>query len=136
MVKKRVIVLLALLPLVALYGTSCSSEPEAGPPLEGEIIDLAEEFIDNLVDENYSSAAAFFNAQMKKAMPERKLKQAWEQLLQQAGPYKGVLEKRFEQGDDYAAVNVITEFAEMQLNIRVVFDGDNRVAGLWFQPAE
>jgi hypothetical protein len=34
------------------------------------------------------------------------------------------------------AAQVMTDFAECRLNIRVVFDRDNRVAGLWFQPAE
>jgi len=121
--------------LVFILSIACSSEPEpVGPPLEGEVTDLAVEFIGNLVEEDFSRAAAFFNAEMKKAMSESKLKQTWQTLLSQQGDYVGELEQRVEQSGDYSAVNVITEFATGPINIRVVFDNDNRVAGLWFQP--
>jgi uncharacterized protein len=123
--------------LVLILSISCSSEPEpVGPPLEGEITDLAVEFIGNLVEEDFSSAVAFFNAEMKKAMSENQLRQTWRTLLTQQGEYVGEIEKRVEQSGDYAAVNVITEFAAGPINIRVVFDSDNRVAGLWFQPVQ
>lgn len=123
--------------LLAFAVVSCSGDPEpVGPPLEGEITDLASEFIDNLVKEDYSSAAAFFDAQMKRAMSEKKLKQTWDSLLKQMGAYVGEVDKRVEQSGEYEAVNVITEFANESLNIRVVFNSDKRVSGLWFQPVE
>ena len=133
---KRIAVMLLLI-ILTLALISCSSDPEpVDPPLEGEITDLASEFIDNLVKEDYSAAAAFFDAQMKKAMSEKKLKQTWEGLLKQMGAYVGEVDKRVEQSGEYEAVNVISEYTSDPLNIRVVFNSDKRVSGLWFQPVE
>jgi len=124
-----------LLCLVAadLFIVSCSSEPEpAGPPLDGEITDLSAQFISNLVAEDYEKAASFFNTDMKKAMPTKQLEKAWQNLLTRTGPYQGEIEKKVEAVEDYRAVNTLTAFDGEKMNIRVVFDDDNRVAGLWF----
>lgn len=129
-------VIVLLLSFLAVGVVSCAPAPEVGPPLEGEITALAEEFIASLVAGDYSGAVSYFDAQMLKALPEKKLKQTWEGLLQQMGPYQGEVEKRVEQSGQYEAVNVITDFAQGQLNIRVVFNSDHRVSGLWFKPVE
>lgn len=135
MVKK--VLLLIIFMLVSLLIVSCSvSQEPVVPPLYGDISDLAEEFIEYMRNEDYSSAVYFFNADMKKAMSEGKLKHSWEALLTQQGAYEGEIDKHIEESDDYRAVNVITDFVAGPINIRVVFDGDNRVAGLWFQPVE
>ncbi len=132
----RKLLVLLLLSLLAVYAASCGGDLDVGPPLEGEVTDLAETFIANLDNEDYAGAAAFFNAEMKRAMSERKLKQTWEGLLKQMGPYHGEVEKQVQQAGEYEAVNVLSDFEKGRLNIRVVFDSDNRVAGLWFQPVE
>jgi len=128
------IILFLMMPLF-VFSCSNSQEP-VGPPLEGDIADLAEEFIADMHAEDFNSAVSFFNADMKKAMSERKLQQNWEAVLAQQGAYEGEIEKHIEESGDYRAVNIITDFAAGPINIRVVFDGDNRVAGLWFQPVE
>ncbi len=132
---KRAICITLILPLMLI--ASCSSEPEpVGPPLEGEVDELASEFINFLVAEEYTSARAFFNAEMSKAMSERALKQAWEGTQSELGGYVGEIEKQIQSTGEYEAVNVHSQFGDGQLNIRVVFDTDNRVAGLWFLPIE
>jgi uncharacterized protein len=135
MVKKTSFIL--FLMLVSLFVLSCSESQEpVGLPLEGEIADLAEKFIEYMHDGDYSNAVSFFNSDMKKAMSERKLEENWQAVLSQQGVYEGEIEKKVEESGDYRAVNVITEFEAGPINIRVVFDKDNRVAGLWFQPVE
>jgi len=135
MFRQSVLVLLMISVMFMVF--ACSSDPEpVGPPLEGEVEDLASEFISKLLAKDYSGAVTYFNAEMKKAMSESKLKQTWEGLLIQMGSYEGELEKRVESSEDYEAVNVLSQFANDQINIRVVFDSDNRVAGLWFQNVE
>lgn len=133
MFRKLVFLLLCLL---AFSAAACSGDPEIGPPLEGEVADLAETFIANLDNEDYAGAVAFFNAEMKRAMSERKLKQTWEGLNKQMGLYLGEVEKEVLQVEDHEVVNVLSDFEKDHLIIRVVFDSDNRVAGLWFLPVE
>ncbi len=116
--------------------TSCSDPGPAGPPLEGDVSDLASEFINSLVGQKYDRAYDFFNTEMRKAMSERQLRQTWERTLAQLGAYKGEVEKTIDEVEEYTAINVITDFENDRINIRVVFDQDKRVAGLWFHPAE
>ena len=122
-----------LLLLFFAVAISCSGEL---PPLEGEITDLAEEFIACLVDGEYDRGVEFFSAEMKRAMSARGLAQTWEQLLEQMGPYVGEVGKRIESSGEHDAVIVTTAFEHVFLDIRVVFDKDRRVAGLWFNPAQ
>ncbi len=122
--------------LIALFIlTSCSDPGPAGPPLEGDVSDLALEFIRALVEQKYDSAYEFFNTEMRKAISERQLRQTWEGTLAQLGAYIGEVEIIIDEIEEYTAINVITDFENDQINIRVVFDQDKRVAGLWFQPA-
>ncbi len=116
--------------------TSCSDPGPAGPPLEGDVSDLASEFINSLEGQKYDRAYDFFNTEMRKAMSERQLRQTWEGTLAQLGAYKGEVEKIVDEVEEYTAINVITDFENDRINIRVVFDQDKRVAGLWFHPAE
>ncbi len=132
---KRIFWITILVSLLLL--ASCSSEPEpVGPPLEGEVDELASEFIGYLAVEDYSSARAFFNAEMNKAMSESALKRVWEGTQSDLGSYVEEIEKQVQSVDEHIAVNVHSQFADGQLNVRVVFDSDNRVAGLWFLPIE
>ena len=129
--------LLILLLFTATFNLSCELDPRPyGPSLEADRSDLASEFIGNLVDEDYNSATAFFNAQMRRVVPERNLQRAWEGVLAQMGSYEGEAEKYLEEVEGLEAVNVITDFTEGQLNIRILFDDDNQITGLWFNPVE
>lgn len=132
----RKAIVLFLLCLLVVSSASCSGKPEIGPPLEGEITDLAEIFITNLENGDYTGAVVFFNVEMKRAMSERKLKQAWESLLNKMGPYMGEVEKAVKRIEEYEAVDVLSDFEKGRMIIRVVFDSDNRVAGLWFRPVD
>ncbi len=130
-IKKSFILL--YLAAATLFIVSCGSEPvPAGPPLDGEITDLSAEFISYLVAEDYEKAASYFNTEMKKAMSVKQLEKSWQNLLARTGPYQGEIEKKVETVQDYRAVNTLTAFDGEKMNVRVVFDDDNRVAGLWF----
>lgn len=132
---KRLTVLL-ILAVLLFAAASCGGNQAPLEPLEGEITDLAGEFIVLLVEGDYKSAAGFFNATMLKAMPARKLGQTWQGLLKQAGPYVGEVDKKTDVVQGFDVVFVTTEFANSNMIIRVVFDSDKRVTGLWFTPAE
>ena len=45
-----------------------------------------------------------------------------------------VTDMREDHIDGYDVIFVTTEFEEDLINIRIVFDEDRRVAGLWFEP--
>jgi hypothetical protein len=130
MPKTFLALLLAL--LLCLAAVSCAGEKL--PPLEGEPAELAEEFFQCLVKGNYSECTDYFSKKMKQAMSARKLEQVWNDLQGQVGSYVKVTDMREDHIDGYDVIFVTTEFEEDLINIRIVFDEDRRVAGLWFEP--
>jgi len=78
---------------------------------------------------------AQYDATMKGALPEPKLREAWQTLLQQAGPFQKRLGTRQEAQAGYQIVFVTCQFERATLDIKVVFNAERQVAGLFFVPA-
>jgi len=72
---------------------------------------------------------------MKGALPEPKLREAWQTLLQQAGPFQKQLGTRQQAQAGYQIVFVTCQFERAALDIKVVFNTRQQVAGLFFVPA-
>jgi hypothetical protein len=72
---------------------------------------------------------------MKGALPEPKLREAWQTLLQQAGPFQKRLGTRQDVQDGYQIVFVTCQFERAALDVKVVFNAGREVAGLFFVPA-
>ncbi len=92
------------------------------------------EFVEMLVRGDYTAAVAKFDETMKGVMPGDKLAQAWLSLLQQVGPFdriEGVSQKK-EQG--YDVVYVMCAFERASVNVKVVYNAEKEVSGLWFVP--
>jgi len=88
-----------------------------------------------LEKQDFDTAVSDFDAAMKKALPPDKLKATWKGILAQAGAFKSQGAARTEKLDKYDVVLVPCEFEKASLEARIVFDADNKVAGLFFRPA-
>ncbi|HPU02070.1 MAG: DUF3887 domain-containing protein [Firmicutes bacterium] len=130
MAKTFPVLLLAL--LLSLAAVSCAGEEL--PPLEGKPAELAEAFFQCLVNGHYEECTGYFSKEMKRALPAWKLKQAWNELQNQAGQFVKKAEMREDKIEGYDVVFVTAEFEHDLVNIRIVFDDDRRVAGLWIEP--
>jgi fermentation-respiration switch protein FrsA (DUF1100 family) len=73
---------------------------------------------------------------MAGAMPADRLGDAWGQLLGVAGAYVGVQGTRLTEEQGYDVAYVTAEFADMPMDIKVVFDDAGRIAGLFFTPPQ
>ena len=69
-------------------------------------------------------------------MSEGQLAQLWQRVEAGAGPLRGVLEQRTSEQQGYRIVDSITEFETEHAAVRVVFDGEGRVSGLFVLPVE
>lgn len=129
---------LFLLIMLAVTAISCGNDSKIeAPALEGEITDLADDFISSMVNGDYEQAVDdYFDATMKRAMPANTLAETWETLLEQVGQYEGEVSKRTEEADGYDVVIATTKFQNAFIDIRVVYNSDKRISGLWFQPAQ
>lgn len=94
----------------------------------------AGQFVALLDKGEFDKATATFDAAMLQAMPPDALKSTWEKILAQAGAFKKQSGTWREKSGNYEIVNVTCEFAKMKLDTRVVFDADEKIAGLSFRP--
>jgi hypothetical protein len=126
---------LTVLLVTALSGCAKKEPPASLEPLEGDINDLATAFIATLAEEKFDEATSYFDADMLKALPENKLAELWGQLKEQVGAYQNEISRTQDVTDGYDVIMITTQFEKSPLNIRVVFNADKRIAGLFFQPA-
>ena len=103
---------------------------------KGEITDLAKNFFKLLVKEDFKTAETYFDSIMKSSLPEVKLKGAWKSLLAQAGAYKGQkgMKKDTEAGLDVVIINC--SFEKGPINVKIVFNENKEINGLWFLPGK
>ncbi len=111
--------------VLALSGSTSAAEPSA----------LAARLLDQLDAGQYRAAEAMFSEQMKAAVPADKLQAVWESLPAQMGAAGKRGDARSSEADGYRVVVIPLEYAKGQLQARVVFDKEDRVAGFLVQPA-
>lgn len=103
---------------------------------EDVLITAAQDFISELRRGDYAAGFARFDDTMQGALPEDKLEELWAQLLQQVGEYQEQVGVRTESQSGYQIVILTTQFARAMLDVRVVFDSQGQIAGLFFAPAQ
>lgn len=96
-----------------------------------DIETMAKDFVDILVKKDFVSATETFDPAMKEAMPSDKLKQTWDGLIRQVGQFKESKNVKH-----YDLVEITCDFEKEKISIKVFFDKDKKIAGLYFAPAE
>ncbi len=95
----------------------------------------ADRFVRTLARGAFAEARQRFDDKMLAAMPVESLEAAWRSLVERAGEFRGVAGYRHEDRDGYRAVVVTTKHVKLPIDVRVVFDSGEKIAGLWFAPA-
>lgn len=90
--------------------------------------------VEQLAAGDLSSVTTMFDATMTAVLPEASLKQTWDTLIAQFGAYQSHGDARVTSEQGYTAVYVPCTFERGTLNAKIVMDGDNKIAGLFFQP--
>lgn len=127
---KRFFVLCVLIVFI-FTAASCGNSDESNGT--EELITLAGDFVQLLSEGDYATAFESLNADMQDALPESELQATWELVLSQVGDYEGEVNKRTDQVDGYHRVLINSEFETATIDIIVVFDNNNEIAGLFFQ---
>ena len=96
----------------------------------------ARTFVSHLSEGETADAYAAFDGTMKGAMPLDALAALWGQLEGQQGKFvkQGVV--RREEAGVYTIVFVRAHFAKQDLDVKVTYNADGEVAGLFFVPAK
>jgi len=94
-------------------------------------------FVRALARSGWHDARAGFAPVMLDAMTEEALAKAWQEMLGKAGAFQSVLSVREDPPKDgFRAIVVTTRHAKAPMDVRVVYDKDEKVSGLWFSPGK
>jgi len=118
------------LSLVLAVFQGCGGRGEPASDLAGE----AEKLVESLSAGDYSAVLEEFDSTMLEEMPAETLQQAWESLEEQAGAFQSVTGTRMERAGEYEAVYVTCRFEHTSMDVKVVYDRNQQVAGLFFVP--
>lgn len=100
----------------------------------GGNVRTARQVIELLNKGQYNEIISHFDSTMKKAAPESRLHAIWTSLLGQTGKLQKELSDTSFDFNGYNIVIVTCQFAKSKLDVKVVFDKDSRIAGLFFAP--
>lgn len=139
-----VMALLMLVVGLVACGATTTGQPTAptttgsdqgGSEALDQLASKAFALLDAFVAGDYDTITRSFDQTMQQSLPTPKLKEVWQQVIGQVGPYKGNTGARTETADGYRVVIIQAQFEKAPLDIRWVFDAKGLVAGLFFQPA-
>jgi hypothetical protein len=91
-------------------------------------------FLMHLKNEEFSQAFGQFNEVMKKAMPPDKLEKTWKEVIFTLGDLNSLGESKLLEEGGYRKVLQTCNFEKGKLDVRIVFDKDGLITGLWFLP--
>jgi uncharacterized protein len=98
------------------------------------LVTTGREIVDELIAGEYSKVEARYSSQMAAALPPGKLKAAWEGLISQVGDFQSITETRIDDAGGQKIVTVVCKFEKTELDARVAFDAEGKLAGLFFRP--
>lgn len=94
----------------------------------------AKAFVTELSRGQSEAAARRFDATVAAALPPPTLAATWAQIEAQAGPFQGIGATREEATGPFTTVFVRCRFAAAELDAKIVYSKDGKIAGLFFVP--
>jgi dienelactone hydrolase len=142
--KARIILIPILIAFISLCGDFMFEEPNiafattvnktAISTAQNDIITLAKQFVSDMAESN-KNAALNFDTTMKAQLSEVKLQEIWKGVISQYGKYNEQVGTRSKKNGVYDIIYVTTLFDNNLLDIKVVFNSNKQIAGLFFMPS-
>jgi dienelactone hydrolase len=107
----------------------------AGPlPATSDLQVKARRLVRDLEKEDYRAATGDFDGVMQKGLTPDKLETIWKDLQKKLGPFQEVRGARSDKVQGYDVVFVTCHFDKADVDMKVVFNSDKQVTGLFFVP--
>lgn len=90
----------------------------------------AQDFINQVVDGDFTAACRRFDSNLVQAFPQARLKETWLQLIGQVGPFQKILTCQAVERQENRIVTVSCQFEKGPMDIRVIFNQSGQIAGL------
>jgi hypothetical protein len=108
------------------FGLAYSQDEQLSP--------IAREALTELTSGNLSKFFARFDETMKTALPEAKLQETYKAIMAQAGAFKSQGAIRQDKSGAYDIVLITCQFEKAVLDVRLVFNTQRQLSGLFFAP--
>ncbi len=132
----RRVTLLAALTLVACQTTAPPPIAPAATMTEDQRLEaMARDLLTHFTAGRFIDATKNFDTTMMSSLGPTKLAEFARQMTGQAGAFKSVGAAQMTTVEGYRVVVLPAEYERTRVNVRVVFDGNGKVAGLFFVPA-
>lgn len=115
---------------------ACGAREEVAETSTVDLTSPAKEFVTMLSQGDYGECISRFDQVMKNGLPEPKLKEAWNTILDQAGNFEKQIGVRQTKEGGYDVVYVTCQFEHGKIDVKVVYNADQKITGLWFRPAQ
>jgi len=131
------IILISCLLFTLWSGCTQQDEQSNNQPEEVTLDTKAEQFVENLSSGNYDKVYQAFTSEMKDALPVQNLEYLWESLIDTYGILEQIVKSNISEVQGKNAVYVTCSFSKYGfLDIRFVFDEQEKIAGFQFVPTE
>jgi hypothetical protein len=97
----------------------------------GDLAVASGQIVNLLAKEHFAAVVAQFDPTMTKALPEARLRATWQDTVKQFGHYKKQLGMQTAEQAGHSIVVVTCQFEHGALDVKVVYDAQSRVSGLW-----
>lgn len=128
--KKITIIVILLLTIISCF-SGCVEEQKP-EPTEKTTKEIALEFMNNILDENMSSAYNYFSPIMKNQFSYNQFEETWNYLETTYGKFKLINDasESFEEGYDIVFINC-TFTNDYFIIFKIVFDTNKEISGFW-----
>ena len=118
--------------------THISFSPAPHLAVTEDILKKSDDFLKFIVEEDFTSIMEIFTSNMKSEFPEEKMKNYWEEVTKNAGSFQEKIGQTLEQESDgkgitYNIVYLKCEFEKFGIEIKLVFNNENKIAGILFK---
>jgi hypothetical protein len=98
--------------------------------------ETAKRVVDLLAAEDFCGVSEKFESSLKQTLTTEKMQEGWAAMIAQAGPFKKQISTESAKSPDgYDMVLVQCEFEKSAGLVRVIFNPQNKIVGLWLAPA-
>jgi uncharacterized protein len=118
---------IVLLVLVCSLNTALFSQ-------ENKRIEISKEVINSFQKNEFAKIVQLFDQTMKNVLPAEKLKSVWDDLNSKCGLFQKFSTITEGKIQNYEVTYILCHFANLNLQMKTVFDDKNQVAGLFFIP--
>lgn len=102
---------------------------------QSNLVDRSKEVAKALDKSAYESVFAQFDEAMQKSLPKEKLETTWGMIHKQMGDLKDTGKARQVKADPFEVVFVECQFEQGKLELKLVYDKSEKIAGLFLLPA-